>query len=92
MMSSLSLATSMDGFVGELANSGWLRHIRAVMETATHVVARVVEGRSVVVHCSDGWDRTAQTCALACLCLDGYYRTMQASFRRHKISLMMQLA
>lgn len=31
---------------------------------------------SVVVHCSDGWDRTAQTCALASLLLDPYYRTI----------------
>ena len=28
-------------------------------------------------HCSDGWDRTSQTCALAQLMLDPYYRTIQ---------------
>ncbi len=27
------------------------------------------------MHCSDGWDRTAQTCALSQLLLDPYYRT-----------------
>lgn len=32
---------------------------------------------SVVVHCSDGWDRTAQLTALAMLLLDPYYRTMK---------------
>jgi myotubularin-related protein 6/7/8 len=31
---------------------------------------------NVVVHCSDGWDRTAQTCAVASLLLDPYYRTI----------------
>lgn len=31
---------------------------------------------SVLIHCSDGWDRTAQTCALTCLLLDPYYRTL----------------
>ena len=35
------------------------------------------EGISVLVHCSDGWDRTAQTCSLASLVLDSYYRTIQ---------------
>ena len=34
------------------------------------------ESVSVVVHCSDGWDRTAQTCSLASIILDPYYRTI----------------
>lgn len=32
---------------------------------------------SVVVHCTDGWDRTAQLTALAMLMLDPYYRTIR---------------
>lgn len=32
---------------------------------------------SVIVHCSDGWDRTAQLTSLAMLMLDGYYRTIR---------------
>ena len=28
----------------------------------------------VILHCSDGWDRTAQLCCLAELCLDPFYR------------------
>ena len=31
----------------------------------------------MMVHCSDGWDRTAQTCGLSALMLDPYYRTIQ---------------
>lgn len=69
--------TSMDGFMSELANSGWLKHIRAILDTSVYIVDLLVEGNPVVVHCSDGWDRTSQTCALACLMLDGYYRTVQ---------------
>ncbi len=34
-------------------------------------------GSSVVVHCSDGWDRTAQLTSLAMLMLDSYYRTLR---------------
>ncbi len=30
-----------------------------------------------VVHCSDGWDRTTQLCALSELLLDPYFRTMK---------------
>lgn len=35
------------------------------------------EGRPVLVHCSDGWDRTPQIVALAKILLDPYYRTME---------------
>lgn len=35
------------------------------------------EGVSVLVHCSDGWDRTAQVCSVACVLLDPYYRTLR---------------
>ena len=31
---------------------------------------------SVMVHCSDGWDRTAQLTALSLILLDPYYRTL----------------
>ena len=34
------------------------------------------KGRSVVVHCSDGWDRTSQTCSLVEMMIDPYYRTL----------------
>lgn len=32
---------------------------------------------SVVIHCSDGWDRTSQLTSLAMLMLDSYYRTIK---------------
>lgn len=32
---------------------------------------------SVLVHCSDGWDRTAQITSLAMLLLDPFYRTIR---------------
>lgn len=34
------------------------------------------EGTSVLVHCSDGWDRTAQTCSMASIMIDPFYRTL----------------
>ncbi|KAH7913992.1 phosphatases II [Hygrophoropsis aurantiaca] len=61
-----------------LRRSGWLRHISAVMEGAILIVRNVhVNSSHVLVHCSDGWDRTSQLSALAQLCLDPYYRTMR---------------
>lgn len=42
------------------------------------VIVKAVEqeGQHVVVHCSDGWDRTPQVVALAELLLDPFYRTI----------------
>ena len=42
----------------------------------THRITRTA-GVSVLVHCSDGWDRTAQICGLTQLLLDPYFRTLQ---------------
>ncbi len=35
----------------------------------------LAEGVSVLLHCSDGWDRTPQLLSLALLLLDPHYRT-----------------
>lgn len=61
-----------------LRRSGWLRHLSSILQ-GTLIVVRTVHIASshVLVHCSDGWDRTAQITALAQLCLDPYYRTIR---------------
>uniref|UniRef100_A0A672PY68 Myotubularin-related protein 6-like n=1 Tax=Sinocyclocheilus grahami TaxID=75366 RepID=A0A672PY68_SINGR len=69
---------SMTDYLVGLENSGWLRHIKAIMDAAIFLAKAVtVEGASVLVHCSDGWDRTAQVCALGSLLMDPYYRTIK---------------
>lgn len=35
------------------------------------------EGRPVLVHCSDGWDRTPQLISLAQIMMDSNYRTIK---------------
>ncbi|XP_065843343.1 myotubularin-related protein 6-like [Oscarella lobularis] len=68
---------TMSEFLTGLAGSGWLKHIRGILETSIFIAKALgQEGRNVLVHCSDGWDRTAQTCSLASLMLDPYYRTV----------------
>eukprot|EP01052_Picozoa_sp_SAG31_P015888 SAG31_NODE_1034_length_10228_cov_89.107316_13_plen_587_part_00 len=58
-------------------STGWLGHVGRVLAGATAVAMAVAERRqTVVVHCSDGWDRTAQLVSLAMLLLDPYYRTL----------------
>ncbi|KAK5809992.1 protein-tyrosine phosphatase-like protein [Linnemannia elongata] len=61
-----------------LQKSGWLRHIGAVMDGAVMIVRNIhISSSHVLVHCSDGWDRTAQLTSVAQICLDPYYRTLR---------------
>ncbi|KAJ2354392.1 phosphatidylinositol-3-phosphatase ymr1 [Coemansia sp. RSA 2673] len=59
------------------AKTNWLRHIENILVGVKTIVQAIDVGHHVVVHCSDGWDRTAQLTSLAQLCLDPYYRTIK---------------
>ncbi|XP_053668895.1 uncharacterized protein LOC128719295 [Anopheles marshallii] len=64
-------------WLGLLERTLWLQHLSGLL-AASMVVCHAIErnGRPVLVHCSDGWDRTPQIVATAQLCLDPYYRTI----------------
>ncbi|XP_028657886.1 myotubularin-related protein 7b [Erpetoichthys calabaricus] len=69
---------SMGDFLWGLENSGWLKHIKAILDAGIFIAKAVAEEAiSVLVHCSDGWDRTAQVCSVASLLLDPFYRTLK---------------
>ncbi|KAL1134195.1 hypothetical protein V6Z11_A12G090300 [Gossypium hirsutum] len=68
--------SSMSASVSTLGDSGWLIHVQSVLAGSAWITARIaLESASVLVHCSDGWDRTSQLVSLANLMLDPYYRT-----------------
>jgi hypothetical protein len=61
----------------QLEGTRWLQHMSGLMKAAVTLVNAVErEARPVLVHCSDGWDRTPQIVALAELLLDPFYRTI----------------
>lgn len=44
-------------------SAGWLSHIHAVLDGTLAIVREIENDKvSVLVHCSDGWDRTSQVC------------------------------
>jgi hypothetical protein len=66
------------GYFSKLEESGWLRHLRLILLSSIFTAERLhFDGDSVLVHCSDGWDRTAQICSVAEILLDSYYRTIE---------------
>eukprot|EP01138_Halocafeteria_seosinensis_P008674 gb/GECG01008866.1/.p1 GENE.gb/GECG01008866.1/~~gb/GECG01008866.1/.p1 ORF type:complete len:1419 (+),score=156.48 gb/GECG01008866.1/:1-4257(+) len=67
-----------DDWAAQIANTGWFGHCALILTAATKVVRLIDEcGTSVLIHCSDGWDRTSQISSLAQLMLDPYYRTIE---------------
>lgn len=61
-----------------LKRSAWLKHISALLEGTLIITRNVhVNNSHVLIHCSDGWDRTSQLAGLAQVCLDPYFRTMR---------------
>ncbi|RLN53394.1 hypothetical protein BBJ29_004270 [Phytophthora kernoviae] len=76
-MATTNNTESMDlAWGSRVEDTRWLSHVRRVLSGALQV-ARALEAQAttVVVHCSDGWDRTAQLCGLAQLLVDSHYRT-----------------
>lgn len=62
-------------FSKQIEATQWLTHVRLVLKCSWDTAQMLRRGIPVLVHCSHGWDRTAQVCALAQLFLDPFYRT-----------------
>ena len=59
-----------------ITNSGWYEAIIILLKSSFQIYNSVREGNNVLIHCSDGWDRTSQLCSMSQLLLDKYYRTL----------------
>lgn len=67
-----------ENWLRALDTSGWLEHIFKVLKASLRIVHSIhYETLSVLVHCSDGWDRTAQLTSLSMLMMDPYYRSLK---------------
>lgn len=77
-----AFATLIEGVCPEgdwmqkMSETRWMDYCRRITDAGL-LVARILHmgAVAVVVHCSDGWDRTSQVCSLAQLLLDPHYRT-----------------
>ncbi|KAJ3434319.1 myotubularin-related [Anaeramoeba flamelloides] len=65
-------------WLSSLENSGWFTHMQKIIRSSTKISKLMNnESQPILVHCSDGWDRTAQICSLVQLFLDSYFRTIE---------------
>ncbi|KAG7196280.1 uncharacterized protein KQ657_000295 [Scheffersomyces spartinae] len=64
-------------FQQALTKTQWLNRLSLILQSVDRITKSVhLNNTNVVIHCSDGWDRTSQVSALLQLCLDPYYRTI----------------
>ncbi|XP_053558169.1 myotubularin-related protein 3 isoform X2 [Bombina bombina] len=65
-------------WLSALESTKWLQHLSMLLKSTLLVVHTIDrDQRPVLVHCSDGWDRTPQIVALSKLLLDPYYRSIE---------------
>uniref|UniRef100_A0A8C1WMS6 Myotubularin related protein 4 n=1 Tax=Cyprinus carpio TaxID=7962 RepID=A0A8C1WMS6_CYPCA len=73
-------------WLSALESTRWLQHLSVMLKAASLVCSAVErEGRPVLVHCSDGWDRTPQIVALAKILLDPFYRTIEVNVKKKSL-------
>ncbi|XP_070552513.1 phosphatidylinositol-3,5-bisphosphate 3-phosphatase MTMR2-like isoform X2 [Ptychodera flava] len=65
-------------WLSNIESTHWLEHVKLILAGAVRIADKLESQKtSVVLHCSDGWDRTAQLSSLAMIMLDPYYRTIK---------------
>ena len=69
--------SNMSDFLSEFESTKWLSYLSDLLLGSILVAKCLVLNKNVLVHCSDGWDRTAQVCSLVQIILDPYYRTIE---------------
>ena len=78
-LNSLCLSNKINdynNFWTNLEQSGWFQFIYLMLKNANEISKILLNNNSVLVHCSDGWDRTAQLSSLSQILLDPFYRTI----------------
>ena len=64
-------------FFANFENSGWPSFIFGIILASINIASAVRKGYSVLIHCSDGWDRCSQLTAFSQLLIDPYFRTIK---------------
>lgn len=77
LLSASTSAAADISFGKQVEETGWLSNLRLILRAGWETASSLSRGTPVLVHCSHGWDRTAQVCCIAELLLDPFYRTFE---------------
>jgi myotubularin-related protein 3/4 len=74
----LSSSVDQSVYLQSLQATQWFQYLANLIAASDRCVDTLcIEGLSVLVHCSDGWDRTSQIVSLCKLIADPAYRTFE---------------
>ena len=62
--------------LSNIEKSQWYESIKILIESSFKIYNSIINGHNVLVHCSDGWDRTTQLCSMSQILLEQRYRTI----------------
>ena len=69
---------SQEKFLVGIEKCRWVSHLQAILNGTHAIVGEICDNHSnILVHCSDGWDRTSQLTSLSMLLIDPHYRTLE---------------
>ena len=63
-------------FWSAVDNTGWFTFVYLLLKNADEISKKLQDNNSVLIHCSDGWDRTSQLSSLSQILLDPFFRTI----------------
>ena len=69
--------TDNQKFWSSLESTGWYQFIYLLLKFSNEVSKTLQSNYSVLIHCSDGWDRSAQLISLSQVLIDPYFRTIE---------------
>ena len=63
-------------FWSSVDGTGWFTFVYLLLKNADEISKKLQDNNSVLIHCSDGWDRTSQLSSLSQILLDPFFRTI----------------
>ena len=63
-------------FYSNFESSGWIDFIFMLIKGSIQIAQSVKEGNTVLIHCSDGWDRASQLTAFSQFLIDPFFKTI----------------
>jgi hypothetical protein len=63
--------------IANLPNTSWYETIILILKSSFKIYDSINDNWPILIHCSDGWDRTSQLSCTSQILLDKYYRTLE---------------